>query len=140
MKILIGFVFGTAASGVMTIAGFLANTDAKISVAWLALSYVLMTIGEVLVYGTGLDLAFSAAPASMKGFVTGCFLLTGTLANFFNGFWVQLYGGSLTTSAENRGPLAPGMFFGLSGLFALLAVFILLSMNRDSEPRTAAAT
>ena len=132
-KILIGFAIGTASSLVMTIAGFLANTETKISILWLVVAYVLLTIAEVLVYGTGLDLAYSAAPASMKGFVTGCFLLTSTIANFFNGFWVHFYGGSLTTEVADRGLLSPGVFFGVSGLFVLAAAVILLSMNRDAE-------
>ncbi len=140
MKILLGFICGTAASGVMTIAGFLATADAKISPAWLVLAYILLTVGEILVYGTGLDLAFSAAPASMKGFVTGCFLLTTTLANFFNVFWVQFYGGSLTDGAGTGLSFSPGVFFGASGLFALCATIVMLTMNRDAESSAGAAS
>jgi len=40
-----------------------------------------LTLGEVLVYGTGLELSFAAAPATMKSFVTACFLLTNTFGN-----------------------------------------------------------
>ena len=119
-------------AGIMTIAGFLSSADTKISIMWLVSAYILLTIGEILVYGTGLELAFSAAPANMKGFVTGCFLLTMTIANFFNTFWVHYYGGSLTAEKQS-GTLSPGMFFGISGLFALGAAIIMLTMNRDPE-------
>ena len=139
-KILMGFGCGTISSIVMTIAGFLATSDAKISMVWLAVAYVLLTVGEVLVYGTGLDLAFSAAPANMKGFVTGCFLLTSTIANFFNSFWVTFYGGSLTDAPELRGPLTPGLFFAISGLFVLVAAIIMSTMNRDADPSPSATT
>ena len=139
MKILLGFGCGTLASGIMTIAGFLSNADTKISIMWLVFAYILLTIGEILVYGTGLELAFSAAPANMKGFVTGCFLLTMTIANFFNTFWVHYYGGSLTAEKQS-GTLSPGMFFGISGLFALGAAIIMLTMNRDAETEQSVTT
>ena len=139
-KILMGFIFGTLASGVITTAGFLGKADAKISIIWLASAYVLLTISEVLVYGTGLDLAFSAAPESMKGFITGCFLLTMTFANFFNSVWVQFYGGSLIDPVNERGSLSPGVFFGISGLFVLAAAVILTLMDRkEQKPESATA-
>jgi POT family proton-dependent oligopeptide transporter len=136
MKILLGFVCGTASSAIMTGAGYLANPDTKISMMWVVSAYVLLTIAEVLVYGTGLDLAFSEAPANMKGFITGCFLLTTTLANFFNSVWVSFYGGSLTEEAAQRGPLLPGPFFGLSGLFAVAALVVMLIMMLTAKPKS----
>lgn len=139
-KILLGFGFVTASSLVMTAAGFLASPTAKISILWMVLAYVVLTIGEVLVYGTGLDLAFSAAPPNMKGFVTGCFLLTTTLANFFNGIWVHTYGGSLTATASERGPFSPGLFFGLSGLFVLVATILMRYLIQSERRQPALET
>lgn len=140
-KILLGFFCGVASCGFMTAAGFLATPDNKVSIVWLAMAYIFMTIGEVLVYGTGLELAFAEAPESMKGFITGCFLLTTTIANFFNSYWVHLYGGSLKDAVELRGPLSPGLFFGASGLFVVAAAIIMLLMNlttsKPNEPSTA---
>lgn len=135
MKILLGFVCGTLSSAIMTGAGYLANPDVKISMMWVVSAYVLLTIAEVLVYGTGLDLAFSEAPANMKGFVTGCFLLTTTLANFFNSIWVKYYGGSLNAEAAGQQTLAPGPFFGLSGLFVVVAMFAMLVMMLTAKPK-----
>ncbi len=132
-KILFGFAIGTLASGIMTIAGFLAKSDAKISLAWLIAAYVLLTIGEILVYGTGLELAYSAAPPNMKGFITGCFLLTTSLANLFNTIWTPLYGDSLS----------PLVFFGVSGLFALIGFIGVIGMSMpasDAEPQSSVTT
>lgn len=139
MKIFLGFVCGTISSVIMTGAGYLASPDVKISMMWVVSAYVLLTIAEVLVYGTGLDLAFAEAPANMKGFVTGCFLLTTTLANFFNSVWVEYYGGSLTTEVSKRGPFAPGMFFGISGMFTVVAMFVMFVMVLTSKPKAEAA-
>jgi len=124
-KILLGFISGTVASGIMTLAGALAQADTKVSIVWLIASYVLLTIGEVLVYGTGLELAYSAAPANMKGFVTGCFLLTTAIANQFNTFWSPLY----------NEKLPPVQFFGLSGLFALFGLIgvMLISLPQSDD-------
>ena len=137
-KILLGLGIGTLASAVMTIAGFLATADTKISVMWLVVSYVLLTIGEVLVYGTGLDLAFSAAPKDMKGFVTGCFLLTMTAANFFNGFWVRYYDGGMPSESPGGSSFSPPVFFALSGLFAVLATALMAFVNlEEKQPKPA---
>ena len=125
-KILLGFISGTVASGLMTLAGMMATGDTKVSLLWLLGAYVLLTIGEILVYGTGLELAYAAAPPNMKGFITGCFLLTTSLANLFNSKWSPLY--------EER--LSPAMFFGLSGLFALVGLIGVLAISMpetDSE-------
>src|SRR5262249_17272136 len=123
-KILAGFFLTAAAIGIMAAAGYLAQghtaqveqggklvevATAKVSVFWPALAYIVMTFGEVLLYGTMLELAYTAAPKSMKGFVTACFLVTNAVGNFLNAGlslgpvnlqgWATLYGGSLVDDA-----------------------------------------
>ena len=44
----------------------------KVSVLWPTVAYIILTLGEVLLYGTMLEIAYTAAPKSMKGFVTAC--------------------------------------------------------------------
>ena len=58
---------------------------------WLILAYLLLTAGEVLVYGTMLDLSYAYAPKSMKGFVTACFLVTNALGNMINTQYIPFY-------------------------------------------------
>ena len=53
-----------------------------VTVWWLVLAYFLITIAEVLVSVTGLELAYTAAPKHMTGFVTAGWLFTVFLANF----------------------------------------------------------
>jgi POT family proton-dependent oligopeptide transporter len=57
-----------------------------LSIAWQILPYALLTFGEVLVSATGLEFAYSQAPASMKGVVMSFWNLTTTLGNL----WVLL--------------------------------------------------
>ena len=90
-KILIGFVLTAASAGIMALASMQAVGGVKVTAWWLVLAYFVLTIGEVLLYGTGLELAFTAAPANMKGFVTACFLLTNTVGNLVNSQYSQLY-------------------------------------------------
>jgi POT family proton-dependent oligopeptide transporter len=51
---------------------------------WMVLGYFLLTVSEILVYGTGLELAYTAAPANMKGFITACFLVTIAMGDLLN--------------------------------------------------------
>ena len=69
----------------------------------------------------------------MKGFVTGCFLLTTAIANQFNTFWSPLYDKNLS----------PFHFFGLSGLFALfglIGVMLISLPQSDDAPAPEAVT
>jgi POT family proton-dependent oligopeptide transporter len=113
-KILAGFLLTAASIGLMSAAGFLATPTAKVSKLWPAFAYIILTLGEVLLYGTMLELAYAAAPKSMKGFVTACFLMTSALGNLVNVGWSPMYGGSLVDDPSKRGPLAPGPFFAIT--------------------------
>ena len=110
-KILLGFVFTGLAAGVMAAAGWRATLDARASMAWIIVAYALLTIGEVLVYGTGLDLSYTLAPTRMKGFITACFLLTSAAGNLLNAMYSPIYGTRLT----------PCVFFASDAVIALAA-------------------
>lgn len=51
------------------------------SVSWQILAYIIMTAGEVLVYQTGLEYAYTKAPASMKSTIMAFWLLTISIGN-----------------------------------------------------------
>jgi dipeptide/tripeptide permease len=55
----------------------------KVTLWWEVAAFVLLTLAEVLISVTGLELAFVVAPASMKSFVTALWLMTVAVANFF---------------------------------------------------------
>ena len=50
---------------------------------WMVLCFFILTVAELLISVTGLELAFVVAPPSMKSFVTACWLLTVFIANMF---------------------------------------------------------
>jgi POT family proton-dependent oligopeptide transporter len=155
-KILVGFFLTAAAVGIMSAAGYLAQGHTttimvkdkltevcqdqyKVSFLWPAMAYIILTFGEVLLYGTMLDLSYSAAPASMKGYVTACFLLTNTLGNFLNILWTTRYGGALPDEAAKRGPLQPGPFFAITAGVTIAAgvAFIFIGKWFERSNRSA---
>src|SRR5262249_54532793 len=139
-KILIGFLLTAGSSGVMMYAAHLTNGGAeKVSALWMVLAYVVLTAGEVLVYGTMLDLSYAAAPATMKGFITGCFLLTNTFGNFINAVLTPTYGGSLNVKPEERGPLSPVQFFAMSMGIVLVATVAFYFVGKRFERGQATA-
>jgi len=52
-------------------------------ITWQVLPYVFLTTGEVLVSATGLEFAYSQAPAAMKGVIMSFWLLTVTVGNLW---------------------------------------------------------
>jgi dipeptide/tripeptide permease len=130
-KILIGFLISAGAIGLMACAGYLAqSTGEKVSVIWMALAYIILTAGEVLLYGTGLELAYSAAPKSMKSFVTACFLVTNALGNLINMRYGRCYGISLSATDNKPNTLTPGAFFTLTALIVLTAGILFFFVGR----------
>ncbi len=65
------------------------------SMAWQILPYVLLTLGEVLVSATGLEFAYSQAPASMKGAIMSFWNLAVTVGSL----WVLIVNASVKNDA-----------------------------------------
>jgi POT family proton-dependent oligopeptide transporter len=93
-----------------------------VSIAWQILPYALLTLGEVLVSATGLEFAYSQAPASMKGVIMALWYLAVTVGNL----WVLIVNAGVKNQTviahiENSGVgvIAFQMYFFAA--FALLA-------------------
>jgi dipeptide/tripeptide permease len=122
-KMLVGFLLATATPIILSIAGFHAAEGGRISASWLVAAYIVVTAGEVCLSVTALELAFTAAPASMKGLITACWLLTMSLADIFNGLVTPYYETTLSLPFGST-TLTPGVYF--AG-FAVLMVFVTLT-------------
>ncbi len=148
-RILAGFILAAASAAVMSAVGFQAHAtedangflhvaDAdKLSCAWYFTAYSLLTMGEILLFGTALELAYAEAPKRMKSFVTACFLFTSAAANMINSGLCQLYGGSLEDAPDKRGPMSPGAFFAMTALIGLAATiaFVFVGRRFDRQKR-----
>jgi POT family proton-dependent oligopeptide transporter len=65
------------------------------SILWQLAPYALLTMGEVLVSATGLEFAYSQAPASMKGSIMSFWTLAVTVGNL----WVLIVNSSVKNEA-----------------------------------------
>jgi solute carrier family 15 (oligopeptide transporter), member 1 len=106
--------------------------DKKVTVWWQVFAYLIITVAEVLISVTGLELGYTAAPKSMTGFVTGIWLFTVGMGNLFiNAPVTRLY----TT-------MQPSVyFFMLTGLMLVVAVaflFVARRFNRGAAAKEAA--
>lgn len=99
-KILFGFLFTASAPAMLALAAHGTNNGEKVSMLWIVGSYFLLTVGEVLVYGTMLDLSYAYAPARMKSLITACFLVTNAIGNLLNTQFGKLYFGGVGKGEE----------------------------------------
>ncbi len=96
-----------------------------VSITWQVLPYALLTFGEVLVSATGLEFAYSQAPASMKGVIMSLWYLAVTIGNL----WVLLANAAVRNEAVTAQIAGTGMsvaafqMFFFAG-FALVAALL----------------
>jgi len=130
-KMLIGFVLTAVTMVIMSLAGYRAEAVGRVSVLWEVIPYVLITIAEICISVVGLELAFTAAPATMKSFVTACWLLTVFFANILNAQITPYYDAHVSFLDLH---LTPGRYFGLFALamipVTLAFVFVARRFNR----------
>lgn len=81
-KMIVGMLFTLAAFLVIAWLQAQIDTGLKPNVIWQVLAYTLLTAGEVLISITGLEYAYSQAPASMKSTLMSFWLLTIATGNF----------------------------------------------------------
>jgi POT family proton-dependent oligopeptide transporter len=60
-----------------------ADSSAAPTILWQVLAYAILTAAEVLVYWTGLEFSYTAAPRELKSFIMGLYLLSISLGNAF---------------------------------------------------------
>jgi POT family proton-dependent oligopeptide transporter len=103
--------------------------DDKVTVWWQVFAYLIITIAEILISVTGLELAYTAAPKSMTGFVTGCWLVTVGLGNL-------VINAPITRLYSSMQPMA---YFGMLAVMMLVVtgafVFVARRFNRAAESK-----
>ena len=108
-----------------------------LSIVWQVLPYALLTFGEVLVSATGLEFAYSQAPASMKGVVMSFWNLTTTIGNL----WVLLANAAVRNDAVTESIARTGLstvafqmfFFAAFALLAALAFGLYARQYRERD-------
>lgn len=137
-KMQLGFLFTFLTPVIIILADQVAGAG-KTSIIWVVLMFFCITVAEVLISPVGLELAFVAAPKSMKGFITACFLLTNFFGNLFNAQVTPLY----SKEVDGAKLFTPTQYFGAQAGLALIALiafyFVAIPFNRRmaGEPKTA---
>lgn len=124
-KMTAGIAFTSAAWVVVGSLQVWMDGGAPVAMAWQVLPYALLTMGEVLVSTTGLEFAYSQAPASMKGAIMALWYLAVTVGNL----WVLIVNSGVKNDAvlahiqsTGLGVMAFQMYFFAA--FALLAAIV----------------
>ncbi len=109
----------------------------EVSITWQILPYALLTLGEVLVSATGLEFAYSQAPASMKGAIMAFWSLSVTVGNL----WVLLVNAGVRNNAVTGAIAQSGLgvvcfqmfFFAAFAFVAALAFSLYASRYRLAD-------
>lgn len=102
-----------------------AAANGRISLLWQFVPYLLITIAEICISVVGLELAFSAAPATMKSFVTACWLLTVFFANILNAQVTPLYNETFLGIS-----LTPNWYFLIFAVFMVPVTLTFMVVSR----------
>jgi POT family proton-dependent oligopeptide transporter len=109
-----GLLVAAIALGVATLAAIRAESAAaaKVGVVWLAITYLLMALGEILISPVGLAAGTQLSPAGHRGFSTGLWYLSLSLGGLAAG----LFGGVFDFGR------ASGLASAFGGLGLMLAI------------------
>jgi POT family proton-dependent oligopeptide transporter len=107
-----------------------------LSVNWQLIGYLLLTAGEVMLSITGLEFAYSQAPASMKSTLMSFWFLTTFFGNLLTAAVEQIS----TASAASKFYFFAFLMWAISALFAWMSTRYVARTARYSEPPKAAKT
>jgi dipeptide/tripeptide permease len=134
-KMTAGFLLTAMACALHACAGWMAtNPDGsitKVSILWQLAAYVSLTLAEVLISVTGLELAYTAAPQSMKSFITAVWFVPIFFANLFSSQLAKTYPNTVKPGEVVKSPvfeLYGTKFFELPQFSTAQAYFLFLTI------------
>lgn len=104
VRVLMGFLLVAISFAVVGLIEQHLVDGQELNIAWQLIAWVFLTAGEVLVYGTCLELSYTQAPNRMKSLIMAIFLLTVFLGNFFTSavnFFIKNDDGTLKLDGAN---------------------------------------
>jgi len=108
-----------------------------ISILWQCFAYLILTISEVMIYGTGLEFSYTQAPTNMKSLIMGFFLLSVSLGSLFTAL-INWFIQNPDKTSKLEGPAYFWFFSGLMLITAVTFIFIALKYKEQSYVRKAA--
>ncbi len=118
-KFTFGLLFAALGFAVLAIAAQFAENGVRVSPLWLALVYLLHTIGELCLSPVGLSAMTRLAPARIAGLVMGVWFLATSVGNYLGGAVASLY----ETFA------LPALFTAITSVALLATLFMAVSIK-----------
>jgi POT family proton-dependent oligopeptide transporter len=121
-KMLLGFFIVIGCMAIMSAVGFAAG-DGKVTVWWLCLATLVITLSELCISVVGLEFAFKVAAPGTKSAVTAAFLFT-------------VFGGDLIAGIFDKqlwNHMSAGAFFGIQTAIMVAAAVIFYFVARRLE-------
>src|SRR5512140_2061210 len=109
-----GLLAGGLGFAVIAVGAMVAQSGARVSVMWLAMVYLLHTVGELCLSPVGLSAMTKLAPARIGGLLRGVWFLSTSVGNYMGGRIASMY---------EAWPL-PELFGAVAG-FGILAGLVL---------------
>ncbi|CAN5656858.1 MFS transporter [soil metagenome] len=116
-KFAVGLIFVGAGFAILIVAARLAQQGIQVSPMWLAMTYLLHTIGELTLSPVGLSAMTKLAPARIAGLMMGVWFLAASVGNFIAGRLSGFY---------EAMPLQD--LFGVVALFAIVFGLIMFAL------------
>lgn len=107
-----------------------------ISILWQCFAYLILTISEVMIYGTGLEFSYTQAPNDMKSLIMGFFLLSVSLGSLFTAL-INWFIQNPDKTSKLAGPSYFWFFSGLMLITAVIFIFVGLKYKEQSHVRKA---
>jgi POT family proton-dependent oligopeptide transporter len=121
-KMMLGFFIVLACMAIMAAVGFAAG-GGKVTVWWICLATLVITLAELCISVVGLEFAFKVAAPGTKGVVTAAFWLTVFVGDFFGGFFNKALWGTVS----------PGIFFAIQTAIVAVATLLFYGVARRFE-------
>jgi POT family proton-dependent oligopeptide transporter len=117
-RLWLGMVLAGVSFLIVGVAQMRINNGESVSMLWQVCAYVFLTIAEVLVSVTALQLAYTQAPRASASLVTSLYLISVAFGNL----WTALYNGSLAALLGGPETARYYLFFAVLPIVASLAV------------------
>ncbi|MDX1901651.1 MAG: peptide MFS transporter [Gammaproteobacteria bacterium] len=132
-KAILGVLFAGLGFGVLALSTLFLNHSGQVNPAWIVLSYLLITIGELFISPIGLSAVTQLAPRHLTGLMMGIWFAALGLGGQFAGMLAKL-----ASVPENISSVALQLpyyryafcWFMFAGVAAALALFILQKITR----------
>jgi POT family proton-dependent oligopeptide transporter len=128
-KIGTGFILTAVSFAIISWIQLMIDEGQKPVIAWQILAYTILTAAEVMVSITGLEYAYTRAPAAMKSTIMAIWFLTVAIGNYL----VTLINGNIASGGFLAGLEGASYFLFFTGLMTATSLIFIWMSTRMKE-------